>query len=146
MTYTKRLKKQEQKERKLRNKNEPKKDEPQENKDVNPNVDNPDVKPVEGNPDQPVVNNPEQEEEDEEKGPIELKEYKTLEKRYVLCLDNLGEDREYSVDEMKLIMDTHSLIKSSWEKQERTMLLKDRDTRLGMIDVETRYKNNVSLL
>jgi len=73
-----------------------------------------------------------------------LKEYETMPKKYALCLDNLGEEREYTPDEMKFIIDTTLLIKTSWEAQEKNLLLKDRDKRLEMEGVESRYKTNVS--
>ena len=69
-------------------------------------------------------------EEAELKGDILLKDYAKIEKQYVICLDTLGQDREFTDNEKEFIFKTTMLIKKSWEDQETKFLLKNRDLRL----------------
>jgi len=61
----------------------------------------------------------------------------------VLCIDNIGQDREYSEEELSLIVDTVVNVRNSWMKIEKDLLIKDRDIRLEMMKVEENYKITV---
>jgi len=59
-----------------------------------------------------------------------LQDYKKFEKKMILCLDTLGQDRIFTAEQKKFIFDTVNLIKASREKFESQLLLKDRDTKM----------------
>lgn len=140
--YNRKLQLKIQKENNQNNRREKRDDDaPKENANTN-EVKSDEAKPIEGVLDKPDdVDENEQQQHEE----IVLKEFESFEKKYVLCMDNLGEDREYTSEELKFIKDTAVLIKTSWEAQEKKLLLKDRDLRLEMTNIENKYKLNVSI-
>lgn len=77
---------------------------------------------------------------------MELKEFDVVEKRYVLCIDNIGQDEEYTQDQINFVVDTVVRIRNSWEKIEKNLLLKDRDLKLDMTKIEETYKQNVIII
>ncbi len=74
---------------------------------------------------------------------IVLKDYVRNEKKYVLFLDTLGQDRVYDLDEKKFISEISRIFKNSWEELEKTLLLKDRDLRMEQIEKENKLKEIV---
>lgn len=85
------------------------------------------------------VNNDNLEEDNEAGFPEEnivLEDYVRTEKKFVLCLDTLGQDRVYNVEEKKLIFELTKILKKSWEELEKTLLLKDRDLRIEQMEKE----------
>ena len=49
---------------------------------------------------------------------IEAKPFKTFKEEYVVCLDTLGQDRQFSDDEKRFVLETITAYRECWEKQE----------------------------
>ena len=71
---------------------------------------------------------------------IVLGDYVRTRKKYVLCLDTLGQDLVYGFEEKKFIFEISKVFKKSWEELEKTLLLKDRDLRIDQMDKENALK------
>jgi hypothetical protein len=67
---------------------------------------------------------------------VELQEYKKTEKKLILCLDSLGQDRPFSNEQRKFIFETVKTLKFSWEHLEEKLLLKDRDLKMEMEQID----------
>lgn len=74
---------------------------------------------------------------------IELEDYERIEKKYVLFLDTLGQDRVFDFEQKKFILEVSQVMKKSWEELEKTLLLKDRDLRIQQIEKENALKSAV---
>jgi hypothetical protein len=72
---------------------------------------------------------------------VELQDYKKTEKKILLCLDTLGQDRPFTDEQKKFIFETVKTIKSSWEQLEERLLLKDRDLRIDIEMVDFALKD-----
>ncbi len=70
---------------------------------------------------------------------LEEKPYITKKKSYVVCLDTLGQDREFTDDQRRFILETIQKFKKLWEEKERRFLTRDRDLRLDAIENEKEY-------
>ena len=101
----------------------------QENKEINPENNNP-----------IVVNDPIEEEK------VLLTDFQKLPKRYILCLDTLGKDRVYTTEEQSFALETAKILRDSWEELEKNLLLKDRDIRIEMIKNEKTYIDLVKIV
>ena len=77
---------------------------------------------------------------------IELKEFIKKEKRYILCLDTMGQDRTYDIDEQKYILKVAQTLVKSWENLEERILLENRDKMMEMIIKDKEYKKDVKFL
>jgi hypothetical protein len=67
--------------------------------------------------------------------PVKLQDFYKIEKKLILSLDTLGQDREFSDEEKKLIHRIIRAIKLTWEKLEEKLLLKDRDLKMEIDDI-----------
>ena len=56
-----------------------------------------------------------------------------------MCLDTLGQDREFSEDQRRFILNTLRKFIQLWEEKERRFLTRDRDLRLAAIENEKEY-------
>lgn len=93
----------------------------------------------EENPDGQAVENPEQIFPEEN---IEMAEFEKIEKKYILSLDTIGQDRIFSDEEKKFIFETTKTIKENWELLEKNLLLKDRDAKIELIAKENAYRDS----
>ncbi len=71
---------------------------------------------------------------------ITLNEFEKIEKKYILCLDTIGQDRIFTDEEKKFIFETVKTIKNSWENLEHSLLLKDRDLKIDLNQKEAPYR------
>lgn len=85
---------------------------------------------------QPEGENPEQEFPAEN---IEIAEFEKTEKKYILSLDTIGQDRIFSDEEKKFIFEVQKTIKENWENLEKNLLLKDRDAKIELTNKEKVY-------
>jgi len=67
--------------------------------------------------------------------PVQLQDFLRTEKKLILSIDTLGQDRELSEEEIKFIHKTVRTIKSTWEKLEDGLLIKDRDLKIEFDEV-----------
>ena len=65
---------------------------------------------------------------------LEEKPYLTKKKRYVVCLDTLGQDREFTEDQRRFVLRTIQEFIAIWEEKERTCLRNDIGRRTGQIE------------
>lgn len=72
---------------------------------------------------------------------ITLNEFEKTEKKYILSLDTMGQDRLFTEEEKKYIFEVIKTIKESWELLEKNLLLKDRDLKIQVIQKETNYRD-----
>ena len=75
-----------------------------------------------------------------EEEPIILQEFEKVEKKLILALDTLGQDRVFDEREEKFIFDAAKLMKKSWEILEKKLLEKDRDLKREMTIIENSWK------
>lgn len=67
--------------------------------------------------------------------PVVLQVFHKNEKKLVISLDTLGQDREFTEEEKRLIYRTVRAIKTTWEKLEESLLLKDRDLKIELDEI-----------
>jgi hypothetical protein len=67
------------------------------------------------------------------------KPYIAKKRSYVVCLDTLGQDREFTDDQRRFILETIQKFIGLWEEKERRFLTRDRDLRLQAIENEKEY-------
>jgi len=72
---------------------------------------------------------------------IALNEFEKTEKKYILSLDTIGQDRVFSDEEKKYIFETVKSIKESWEILEKNLLLKDRDLKIELMQKESAFRD-----
>ena len=92
-------------------------------------------------------NNAEGEEEEkvDDNTPVTLKEFDKEEKVYILSIDTLGQDRVFTEEEMKYILDTAKLLKNSMMNLEIKLLEKDRDLRIEYLGIEKPLKEDFDI-
>lgn len=56
-----------------------------------------------------------------------------IEEKFVVGLDTLGQDRQFTVEQKRFVLDTVQRFRIIWEKQEITSLAMDRDTKIGLM-------------
>jgi hypothetical protein len=71
---------------------------------------------------------------------IIIGEFEKIEKKYILSLDTIGQDRIFSDEERKFIFEVQRSIKENWELLEKNLLFKDRDRKLEIDIKENPYK------
>ena len=67
---------------------------------------------------------------------IALSPFRTEDQKFVVCLDTMGQDREFTEDEKRFALETVERFIEAWEAEERTALAADRDRRLDTIKAE----------
>lgn len=72
--------------------------------------------------------------------PVKLADYDKEDKKLILCLDTLGQDRTFTEDEFKYIITVCKSIKTSLETYEQRLLEKDRDSKIKFDENETKLK------
>jgi hypothetical protein len=82
--------------------------------------------------------------EDREWPVIEEKPFVTRLKRFVVGLDTLGQDREFTFEQRRFALETVNNFAAIWEKREQENLVKDRNLRLEMIELDKEYLENVA--
>ena len=85
----------------------------------------------ENNPEDAVKNENPQEEEK-----VELQHYKRLHRKLILGIDTLGQDRVLTEEEKNFLFLTVSVLKNSWRHLEYNLLIKDRDLKIKMDEVD----------
>ncbi|MCQ2820262.1 MAG: hypothetical protein MJ252_23600, partial [archaeon] len=83
----------------------------------------------------------EKEEKEEEEQPVQLEPFEKEEKIYIIGIDTLGQDRSFTEEEKKYILDVAKLIRNSMANLEIKLLEKDRDLRMEYIKEETPIKD-----
>ena len=67
---------------------------------------------------------------------LEEKPFLTKKKRYVVCLDTLGQDREFTDDQRRFVLRTIQEFRAIWEAKERENLHADIERRLVQLERE----------
>ena len=71
---------------------------------------------------------------------IKAKPFKTQTVQFVVCLNTLGQDREFTQDEIKLAQRTVRDFASQWEQIEKRNLEADVQMRIASIQADQEYK------
>lgn len=74
---------------------------------------------------------------------IELTPFNKTEKKLVMSLDTLGQDRVFNESEINYIFVIVKTIIKAWEDLEERLLLRDRDLRIQMMKLEKPFKDSV---
>ena len=59
-----------------------------------------------------------------------------------MCLDTLGQDREFTDEQRRFVLETVKNFSSIWERREQENLTKDRNLRLTMAEQDKDYNEN----
>ena len=62
----------------------------------------------------------------------ETGDYLSSQEKFVVCLDTMGQDREFTGDERRFVLRTVQTYKKIWEAEQRDNLTRDRDERLAL--------------
>lgn len=73
---------------------------------------------------------------------IYTKPFSTQKVQYVVCLNTLGQDREFTPEQIQYALDTVKLYQDEWERIEKANLRKDIDRKLDNMDAEKAYKDH----
>lgn len=79
---------------------------------------------------------------------LEEKPFISKKKSYVVCLDTLGQDREFTDEQRRFVLNTIKTFKGLWEEREKQNLTNDRDHRLHELEFEREWidqQENVGL-
>lgn len=70
---------------------------------------------------------------------IEVKPFLTKHRKYVVCLDTLGQDRQFTEEQRKFVLETCKKFAAVWERREAENLTQDRNLRLQMVELDKEY-------
>ena len=73
---------------------------------------------------------------------IKPKPFTTRKIQYVVCLNTLGQDREFSAEEVRHALDTIKNYSSEWERIEKENLRADIDRKMDNMEAEKLYREN----
>ena len=73
---------------------------------------------------------------------IVSKPFSTSKVQYVVCLNTLGQDREFTAEQISFALDTVKLYRDEWERIETENLRKDIDRKLDNMEAERIYKES----
>jgi hypothetical protein len=73
---------------------------------------------------------------------IDEKAFLSKKKKYVVCVDTLGQDRELTEDQRRFVLKTIAQFKQIWEEKERENLRRDRDRRIAQLEKERELGDN----
>lgn len=73
---------------------------------------------------------------------VEEKGFDTIEEKYVVCIDTLGQDRELTDDQKRLILATVKNFKDVWERTEKENLTRDRNRKLEIMEIDKEFLDN----
>lgn len=59
----------------------------------------------------------------------------------MVCLDTLGQDREFTADELRFALETVQHFKTAWEASEKKSLQQDVEWKLRNIEFDNNYKD-----
>jgi len=90
-------------------------------------------------------NNPVVPIEQPEEEKVLLTDFLKFPKRYIICMDTMGQDRLFSTQEEEFALATAKILRNSWEELEKRLLLKDRDIRFEMMKQEKIYLDQVNI-
>lgn len=66
--------------------------------------------------------------------------YQTTEKKFIICIDTLGQDRGLTEKEKAFSLETAIQFQEAWEKFEQEKLTKDRDSRMTIAATDAAWK------
>lgn len=64
-------------------------------------------------------------------------------KKYAVCLDTLGQDREFTREQRLFALKTVETFAQIWERREQENLTKDRNLRLQMLEADKEFNENI---
>ena len=73
---------------------------------------------------------------------VEEKPFLTKNRKYIVCLDTLGQDRQFTDEQKRFALETVKNFAAIWQRREQENLTKDRNLRLQMADQDKDYNEN----
>lgn len=70
------------------------------------------------------------EKEEREWPTVEYAPFISTEEKFVICLDTLGQDREFSDNQKRFVLEVIQAFKKNWERAEIESLTADRDRKI----------------
>jgi len=77
---------------------------------------------------------------------IKGKPYQTQKVQYVVCLNTLGQDREFTPEEIKYALDCTKQYRDEWENIEKANLDRDIERKLDNMEAEKIYRDSYAAL
>jgi len=71
--------------------------------------------------------------------PITLPPVITEMKKFVICLDTMGQDRQFTTEEKEFVLEAVFKFKKHWENFENDKLIEDRDALINEKNQDTDY-------
>ena len=71
---------------------------------------------------------------------IKPKPFTTQKVKYVVCLNTLGQDREFTPEEIRFALDTAKFYRDEWQRIEKENLRRDIDRKMDNTEAERLYK------
>lgn len=65
-----------------------------------------------------------------------MKPFLSTEEKFVVCLDTMGQDREFTPEQRRFVLNTVDKYRKIWEAEQRDNLTRDRDERLSLVKGE----------
>ncbi|CDW73780.1 UNKNOWN [Stylonychia lemnae] len=75
---------------------------------------------------------------------IKEKPFDVFEEQYVVCIDSLGQDRQFSDEQRRFALETVLNFKNIWEKTEYENLSRDRNRKLEIMEIDKEFLDNES--
>jgi hypothetical protein len=73
---------------------------------------------------------------------VEEKPFLTKPRKFVVCLDTLGQDRTFTNEQRRFALETVKNFAAIWERREAENLTKDRNLRLQMTEIDKEYNEH----
>ena len=73
---------------------------------------------------------------------VKAKPLQTQKVQYVVCLNTMGQDREFTEEEVRFALSTVKFYGDEWERIEKKNLKQDIDRKLDNMEAETLYKTS----
>lgn len=74
---------------------------------------------------------------------IDCQIFNSVEKKFVVCIDTMGQDREIPDEHRREVLKTIKIFIEQWERAETECLTHDRDTRIELMSRDTQIESDL---
>lgn len=67
---------------------------------------------------------------------IEYADFISSEQKYVICLDTMGQDRPFTDEQKRFVLNVVQKFRENWERAEKASLVADRDAKIASMQKE----------
>jgi len=64
---------------------------------------------------------------------MDLQPFNCIQKKFLICIDTMGQDCEISEDKRRAVLETINIFRAQWERSEVMCLTHDRDRRIELM-------------